>query len=490
VIHEDVLRHLWAGQYLDAQKLVTQDGRSLVVISPGSLNRGSGPDFHDGVIALDGQIFRGDIEFHRWEADWIAHAHNADEKYNGVILHVVFRSRSGDAPATSASGRIIPTLVIENILSSPLEKILEHTIRDEHSSRTSPLRCFHRNEQIVSTVLEEWIRRLSVERLKGKATVMLSRLLEIEDEQSRIFGEAGDLSPSRGEGLRGDGLWQQLLYEGIMDGLGYSQNRMPFVMLAQKVSVQVVKKLSASRQLSIPEIEALLFRVSGLLPDVHTVTDQSSKIHLHELKILWDQLSENFMREGITIIDHMSATEWIFSPTRPANFPTVRIAAASQFLPKIVYRNIFATLIAIANDAAFSARTKLENMLSVLNVEEDAYWSFHYSFAESSPRPHALLGLRRLYDIMINTILPLCSLYAAVFEMKELHERAIDIATEIPLLDENGITRKVESQLLEGKIAVHSALQQQGILELYERYCTQNRCRDCAVGRILFDNER
>ena len=77
-IHEDILRHLWSKQYLDTDRLTTLDGRKLKVIAPGILNRGGGPDFRDGVIILDGQTFRGDIEFHRTTDDWNIHLHNTN----------------------------------------------------------------------------------------------------------------------------------------------------------------------------------------------------------------------------------------------------------------------------------------------------------------------------------------------------------------------------------------------------------------------------
>ncbi len=503
-IHEDILRHLWARQYLDHQRLTTIDGRQLRIVEPGKLNRGSGPDFRDGVIILDGKTYRGDIEFHRSTSDWNNHSHGNDENYNSVILHVVFCPPSSGAPTISASGRSIPILAIVPFLSSPLEKILEHTMRDEHLSRTAPLRCFHHTDSVNADNLENWIHALSVQRMKEKAVTMLARLLEIMEEQSRTSFETQERGferpaqethaavPEReemtaNEKLQKESVWQQLLYEGIMDGLGYSNNRVAFVNLAQRVSVMRLLAASRSRELSTLELESVLFHVSGLLPDIQTVVDQNSKIRLHELRTSWAQLRATSGAAGLASIETMSGSDWSFSPTRPANFPTSRIAAASDLLGKIISRRLLARLVTIVREPGVPPADKGSQLLGILDIDEDSYWSFHYTFTESSPRRHSRLGDMRKNDIIVNTVLPLCSLYAVVFEPEKVHEYAVEIAGEIPLLESNFITRKIERQLLEGKLRMRSAFHQQGTIQLYERYCAADRCHECNIGRKVFN---
>src|SRR5208283_5385489 len=119
---------------------------------------------------------------------------------------------------------------------------VEHAMRDEHLSRSAPLRCLDRNNEIGTDVLEKWIQTLYRERLKEKAVRMFGRLVEIIDEQHRAVFEPGenyDALPGEEnpdeipipethideEQLRRVDAWEQLLYEGVMDGLGYSKNR-------------------------------------------------------------------------------------------------------------------------------------------------------------------------------------------------------------------------------------------------------------------------
>lgn len=501
-IHEDILRHLWSNQYLDAGSLTTLDGRRLKVISPGVLNRGGGPDFRDGVIILDGQTFRGDIEFHRTIDDWNIHLHNTDPKYNSVILHVVLHGSPGAEVTTSASGRPIPALVIDEFLSSPLEKIIEHAMRDEHFSRSAPLRCLPYNDAVGTDILERWIQRLYEERIKEKAVHMFGRLVDIIDEQLRGVSEPDEKynacheeenpdeipAPETDideEKLRRAEAWEQLLYEGFMDGLGYSKNRIQFVTLAHRVSVQRLKHLFAATELTDLELEAILFRVSGLLPEIHSTRDQQSKIRLHQLCTAWKNLIDGAEMAPLRSLESMHAAEWVFSPTRPANFPTSRIAAASVLLGRILYRQQLPHIITIMNSAHSSPENKLEHLLSLLTIDENQFWSFHYSFTDSSPRRHVLLGDARKHDIVVNTILPLCSLYAFVFKIESMNKHILTVASAIPLLENNFITRRMEKQLLKGRLRLRSAFQQQGIIQLYKRYCVAGRCSECEVGKVV-----
>lgn len=497
-IHEDVLRHLWSGQYLDAERLATTDGRVLKVIHPGTLNRGSGPDFRDAIVVLDGKTLHGDIEFHRSIADWTAHSHDLDAKYNSVILHAVLRGNS-DIPSTiSASGRSIPVLMIEQFLSYPLEKILEHTMRDEHVSLSSPLRCFHRNNEINVEMLESWIQRLFIERMREKEKRMLARLYQIIDDRRHGVFEpeekynenlddipVSELSITKEE-LKQSDAWDQLLYGAIMDGLGYSKNRAPFKDLAHRISIQRLKLLSATRELTRQDIEAILFRISGLLPTIHGLNDQQSKIHVHLLQSLWKELNADVPSARLLSVEPLPTTDWVFSPTRPSNFPTVRIAAASHFLIRILRGQMVKHIITIITGSHSSTEQKLDQLLSLFDIDEESFWNYHYSFIDSFPQRRSLLGNARRLDIITNAIIPLSNLYGSIFGIDVIGPHTSRIIEAIPLLESNTIVRKIENQLLKGKLRMHAAHQQQGVVQLYRRYCTMGRCNECEVGKRVF----
>ena len=495
-IREDRLRHVWAKQYLQTDVLTTLDGRRLKVIDPGTLNRGSGPDFHDAVIAVDGRTYRGDIEFHRTLADWNAHEHQKDSQYNSVILHVVLHRSSTLRTTTVESGRTIPVLILDQFLSSPLEKILEQTSRAEVLSRNVPIPCFGKNESVPTHIIERWIQTLFSERLMEKTGALRLRLAEIIEEHQNTISEPhkeyGELSEEgnpneiplpdfcfeRGA-LNKAVYWEQLLYEGLMDGLGYSSNRLPFRKLAQSVTIHAVKKLKRQTELSLLDIQAILLDVAGLLPPLAHINNQPARLYVH-------QIHSSLKTVSFVSPEKIYGSEWIFSPTRPSNFPTVRIAAAAQFISKIISSNLVKQIISVFNGDDSSPETRRDQLLSLLDCTEDPFWSFHYSFHETLPRAHAILGATRRKAIIINTVIPFLCLYASVFGKKNIYARASAAALCVDKLEDNAILRRMEKQLVQEKLRVELAFQQQGILQLHERYCSAARCSQCDIGRIVF----
>src|SRR5690554_5810873 len=95
---EKLLYHIWDAQHL-IKNLVTVSGKRIRVMHPGQWNSDMGPDFHNLIIDIDGNISRGDAEIHLQTYDWIAHHHNEDLNFNNVILHIVYE-HNGQYPLT------------------------------------------------------------------------------------------------------------------------------------------------------------------------------------------------------------------------------------------------------------------------------------------------------------------------------------------------------------------------------------------------------
>lgn len=94
-------------------------GRSIRILSPGRHNHSDGPDFIDAKIMLGGKLCTGDIELHRRSAEWYAHKHHIDEKYNNCILHIVFQSSNNTMETRCKDGHILPICCI------PLHEVLD-----------------------------------------------------------------------------------------------------------------------------------------------------------------------------------------------------------------------------------------------------------------------------------------------------------------------------------------------------------------------------
>ena len=86
----------------------------------------------------------------------------------------------------------------------------------------------------------------------------------------------------------------------------------------------------------------------------------------------------------------------------------------------------------------------------------------------------------------MNVIIPFVCLYAKVFGKDDVTERCLAIAADMPLLEENTILRTMQKHLTAGKLRIDFAYQQQGLIQLYKKYCTADRCQECAVGKRVF----
>ncbi len=496
-MHEDLLRHIWSRQLFNTRRAVTSDGRTVRIIDPGTLSRQSGPDFRNARVEIGGVLYAGDIEFHRDIGDWELHAHQDDPAFNTVILHVTIR---GDARSiTTESGRNIPTLILEPFLTASVQTIADHLAREEYDSRHRKLACAERNDGIGAVLLTDWIRKLYRERVLEKVTRMHSRLDSIVTELQRTVGEPGtpydamtEPFPPLGGALSREqyqrrDAWEQLLFEEVMDCLGYSNNREPMKQLAERMPLHRIGTMvgaggpEPTSTLTAMHIEAALFKASGLLPAMEEVTDTDTKVYLHAVLTAWRELPHAFPLHPI------HAAEWNFSPTRPANFPTIRIAAAGVIALNILRHSLFRAFITEIQGNYSSAQTKIERLASMLQCGEHPYWSYHYAFGETGGVRHAVLGRARINDIIVNAVVPFVCLYATLFRDEHLASQCLNLASELPLLDDNGILRTMRSQLIKASMPLSFAYQQQGLIQLYKTYCAAGRCPECAVGTRVFD---
>lgn len=499
-MHEDLLRHIWSKQLFDTTRLVTLDGRAVRILDPGTLSRISGPDFLDAKIDIGGTMYSGAVEFHRTMDDWRLHRHHTDSHYNQVILHVVMQGIP--EPIKTQSGRGLPTLALQPYLRSSFNTLKDHLAREEFTSKKREIKCASVNKDIDADIILQWIPTLYRERLKEKidrlhehlVEIILAYQLSISEQHIPYHDERpDDLLPAAAIDrrlYRWKICWEQLLYYHVMDALGYSNNRTPMKKLAEQVSYFQLHQISRDWEikegiiapLTLHHIEAILFKASGLLPFIEEVKDQSTKVYLHSLSVAWDELPKK------AAVMPMFRSEWNFSPTRPSNFPTMRIAAASNIIHRMMYGSLFKSLITMFGEKYASTQETMRRLLTLLRFDNHSFWNNHYSFMETAPDSHGILGIARQWDIIVNVFIPFVSLYASIFQQEKLFDRTMAVALEAPLLEDNAILRTMEKQLIRKKITIRSAYQQQGLLHLYKNYCTHERCLECRIGTILFNH--
>ncbi len=106
-MREDLLFYLWKTQKFRRSQLQTTSVMALVVVKPGQENQYSGPDFFNAHIQIDNTLWLGNVELHVRSSDWFRHKHQTNEKYDNVVLHVVW---DDDVPVFDSSQQLMPTL--------------------------------------------------------------------------------------------------------------------------------------------------------------------------------------------------------------------------------------------------------------------------------------------------------------------------------------------------------------------------------------------
>ena len=179
---------LWERSLELRPDVVDGDGNRYEVVFPGIRNQGAGPDFRGAVLRRDGRTFGGDVELHLEQSGWRAHGHHSDPAYNGVVLQVVLRlARNSDhftGPPTATA--IFP---------------------DEPTALPSLTK-------ISLADLEE----LGVQRFFSKSAGF------------RLELDAG-ASPD------------QVVYQGMMEAMGYARNRKPFLALSRAAPLSLFAPL-------------------------------------------------------------------------------------------------------------------------------------------------------------------------------------------------------------------------------------------------------
>ena len=493
-IHERFLRHIWSQQYLQRQALKTTDGQIVRVRNAGILNPDSGPDFRDAVLSIGSVTYCGDVEIHRTVVEWMQHQHQNDPRYNRVILHVALEQGPGSAATLVTSGRHVPVVILEPFLSESIRTLWQKTILDERIRSRDAIPCFGRNQAVSLDLLCNWLRRLATERLELKLRRFDERLRElahfhllaVHDQRSRygrryVQGNPDDVPPPQKQLSQKDTarreFWDQLIYEGFMECLGYSKNQEPFARLARGVTLQEIR----SQRLENNEValQALLLGAAGLLPKVNAVNDRESRAFLRLLAAEWRTLKRLYRSTRLHLAD------WQFFPTRPGNFPTIRIAAASMLIRKILRDDLFRKLIEILK-TPMSGAARISSIRLLLEVDPHPFWRHHYQFEHVTTKPVCALGPERTDDLITNAVIPLALLYARTFRDRIVREETLRLFDAMPPAKENSITRLMEQQLLHRRLPLTSVGVQQGLIQLYKFYCTEKRCIECEVGAFVF----
>ena len=472
-IPERFLRYVWQRQIFASSPLRTPDGARIVVRFPGSLNPDGGPDFTGASIRIGHVLYRGDVELHIRASSWRAHGHSADPHYNRVILHVVLLPGRTARPPRTASGRVVPLLVLSPFVDPLLYGRWVNTFRNE---TVSPVQCRRRKGVLPPDQLNRRLRMLGRRRIEARVRALGNRLLCLIEES-----EAGSGVPcTNGEAIH-SAQWEQLLYECLLEGMGYARNRFPLLALARSVPLPLLK---AHGRGDARTMQALLFGAAGLLPPMHTLREKESRAYVRTLGRRW-----RVLRPGLRV-PLLHEGDWMFFRMRPVNFPTARLAMFCFLLPSLFAGHPLERILGIIRQSGTTPRARRSRLVSMFRFSPDRFWSRHIHFRGTKKNGGVALGHARVQELIVNEIVPLLLLYAREYPDRGLGRESIALLRSLPSATENSVTRLVRGALLGGKARPGGSLEHQGILHLYSSYCSRGRCGRCPVrtGRALMPN--
>lgn len=453
-LNEKFISRIWENDayYKD---LLTTEWQIVEILDKGQLNFDEGPDYKDLTIRIDGKVFFGDMEIHRTFKDWNAHDHFKNNKYNKVVLQIVFWDEDDEKielPKAKQS-RTIPTVVLSKFLTRSIHFIWREIINDPSPEFKLPCRDLIHKASL--TVKASWINKLGGVRINERSK-------RIEE-----FFHANNYD------LKSKEHWEITLYTFINEALGYSKNKEPFLKFSSLIAshYEKLKNIKAEKT----AISSLVFEISGFLKGV-------------KIKDPYIVSLKNESKHLVSNPEIMDRSEWVFFRLRPSNFSSVRLAYSSAVLNELLNNDLLKKIFEpIKNNSDF-----LDTVADILaGIKADDYWTSHYDIGKESSSPSAVVGSSRISEIITNVILPFALFYARSFNDKDPSmQNIIDNISSLYSTGKNSNTpnkiTKVMQQQLEYKIK--TLCEEQGIIQLHNYYCVKGKCVDCEIGDVVFEN--
>lgn len=370
---EELLQFVWKHTLYKKENLKVKSGESLEVLSPGTWNYDSGPDFFNSKLKIGDTTWCGNVEVHLRSSNWYAHNHQDDKAYDNVILHVV---ADDDKPVCYANGLPIPVF-IPSIPDAVVESY-ERLLKEEQWPA-----CHNEIGSIDEIYKLSALDSLLIRRLQGKS----GRIIALLDQNQND--------------------WNESFYQCLAQNFGFKTNKLPFEMLSRSLPLRVLAKYRKD----LFKLEALLFGQSGMLNDQLLGDD-----YYLELRKEYAYLARLHKLQGIE--SHL----WKYMRLRPANFPTIRIAQFAQLINRS--ESLFSKLLEMED---------IEAMIAQFDVVASEYWDTHYKFNFDSKSSKKRLGTLARNNLLINTVVPFLFVYGDRNNKPELKDRAINILESLPI---------------------------------------------------------
>ena len=423
---EQLLHYVWKHKLFPLKALTTTDNHPVEVIDPGLHNTNAGPDFFNAKIKIDNTLWVGNIEIHDKSSDWYQHAHDKDDNYNNVILHVVGLV---DSDAKTHDGKQMSQMQLD-IPSNVTVHYRELLSTDSYPP------CYKVIPELSNLTVHSWMAALQTERLEQKTEAIKKRVALC------------------------NGSWEDGYFVTLARNYGFGINGDAFEQWALNVPLHDV----AHHRDDIFQIEAIFMGQAGLL-ELDTIPEKYQQEALNEgyftkLRNEYLYLAHKF---GMKPMDRRL---WKFLRLRPQNFPHIRISQ----LANLYYQHKAGLSNLIEADT-------VEYLGDILKTSVTPYWENHYTFGSKSETNEKHLSPFSLNLLMINTTIPMLFAYGRHQSKEELCERAFDLLEQLKA-ENNYIIRMWQQCGLDVKNAGDS----QALIQLKKEYCDKKDCLRCRFG--------
>jgi hypothetical protein len=362
-MNERLLQFIWQQQYFNHREIHFTNGIPFRIIHPGHYNEHQGPDFNDARIEYEGRTWAGNVELHVHSSDWKKHAHQQDELYRNVIIHVVWIDDEMQ-PANT-----IPVFLLQN----RVPKLLLQQYESWMNNGANYFPCHRQFGTVNHPVVDAWLEKLSTERLK-KRTAAIQELL-----------------------AQNHWNWEAACWQLIARNFGAKVNSDLFEAVAKTLPVTLLGR----HKHQIHALEALLLGQAGLL----------AQAFIEKYPQMLQKEFQFYKKKYRLSPVHVPV---FFLRMRPQNFPTIRLAQ----LAMLVHQS--SALFAFIRDCNDPMEVKMQLM-----VTANDYWHYHFRFDQLSGYQPKQVGETMMENMMINTIVPMLYAYGLINHQPEFIQKAL-----------------------------------------------------------------
>ena len=422
-MQESFLHYLWQMQYFNKKELQTTDGETIEIFNPGILNTDAGPDFLNARVKIGPIAWVGSVEIHLHSSGWLDHHHDQDRSYDNVILHVVWQHDK-----VIARNDKTPLSTLE--LRDRVDEALINTYRRLINSSFS-IPCQRSLPGVDHLTKLSMLEKALMQRLERKA-----------EEVQTLYKQ------NRNN-------WEETFYQLLARNFGFKINAEPFFQLARLLPLKLLLKQADKQE----QVEAMLFGQAGFL--------DASKGDDYYLKL---RREHGLLAQKYSLLQNkMSKAQWRFLRLRPANFPSLRLAQLGSILHH--RQNIFSAVLECED---------VKSLIQLFTVPPSSYWLSHYQFTKKAKSAEHELGRSSIENIIINTVVPVWAAYGKLSDEQSYVDRAVQVLQQLPE-EENKITRSWKNI----GMTTQTAFDSQALIELYNSFCQQKSCLNCAIGASL-----